>query len=167
MRYTFLIAVVSCILLFGCSTAYESTDESATDPAPAVATFTDEDVLKIAADDRAFEEAFNNADLDAIVAFYAEDAVVLAFGGPPIHGRPAIREFFSSLPPVKDLTLVEHELVGFGDYLYQRGTISMTLIMPDGDVEFKGNFLVTRERQADGTWLYTNDMFSEETPPAE
>lgn len=94
--------------------------------------------------------------------------MVLAFGGAPIKGRDAIRELFASLPPVKDLTLVDDELVGFGDHVYQRGRISMTLMMPDGtEVPFKGNFLVTRERQPDGSWLYTNDMFSEEAAPAE
>lgn len=164
MRYTFLIAVLSCTLLVGCSTPPEPT----ADPVPAIAAFADEDRQKIAADDRAFEEAFNTGDWDAILAFYAEDAVVLAFGGAPIQGHDAIRALFSSLPPVKGLTLVDDELVGFGDHVYQRGTISMTLMLPDGtEVPFKGNFLVTRERQADGTWLYTNDMFSEEAAAAE
>lgn len=95
MRYTFLIAVLSFTLLIGCSTPSETTEEASTASTPEMAAFTDEDRDKIAADDRAFEEAFNNGDIEAIMAFYDENAVVLAFGGAPAKGHDAIRALFS------------------------------------------------------------------------
>lgn len=163
MRITLAISALACFLLIGCSTPSETTEEASADSAPAVASFTDEDVQKIAADDRTFEEAFNAGDMETVASLYKDDAVVLAFGGAPVQGKENILAFFNTLPSVDGLSLITDQTVGFGDHVYQRGRIEMTIVMPDGtEVPFKGNFLVTRERQEDGQWLYTNDMFDEE-----
>ena len=45
---------------------------------------------------RAWVEAFNRADADALAAFYAEDAVNHQVAEAPVKGRPAIREMFAS-----------------------------------------------------------------------
>ena len=45
---------------------------------------------------RAWVEAFNRADADALAAFYAEDAVNHQVAEAPVTGRPAIREMFAS-----------------------------------------------------------------------
>ncbi len=165
MKPSLLIFVFASLLAIGCATTVAEVEDPTLENA--LARFTDEDIETLAADDRAFEEAFNNGDMAKVASFYKEDAVVIAFGGAPIHGKGNIQAFFETLPPVKDLVLSDDYVNGFGNNVIQRGTITMTILMEDGtEVPFKGNFLVTRERQADGNWLYVNDMFDEEAAPA-
>ncbi len=45
---------------------------------------------------RAWVEAFNRADPDALAAFYAEDAVNHQVAEAPVAGRAAIREMFAA-----------------------------------------------------------------------
>jgi limonene-1,2-epoxide hydrolase len=45
---------------------------------------------------RAWVEAFNRADADALAAFYAEDAVNHQVAEAPVRGRAAIREMFAA-----------------------------------------------------------------------
>ncbi|NUQ79294.1 MAG: nuclear transport factor 2 family protein [Polyangiaceae bacterium] len=45
---------------------------------------------------RAWVDAFNRADPDALAAFYAEDAVNHQVAESPVHGRRAIREMFAA-----------------------------------------------------------------------
>ena len=45
---------------------------------------------------RSWVEAFNRADVDALAAFYTEDAINHQVAEAPVHGRVAIREMFAS-----------------------------------------------------------------------
>jgi limonene-1,2-epoxide hydrolase len=45
---------------------------------------------------RAWVEAFNRADVDALADLYTEDAVNHQVAEAPVHGRAAIREMFAS-----------------------------------------------------------------------
>jgi len=45
---------------------------------------------------RAWVDAFNRADVDALAAFYAEDAVNHQVAEAPVRGRPAIRAMFAA-----------------------------------------------------------------------
>ena len=45
---------------------------------------------------RAWVDAFNRADVDALAAFYAEDAVNHQVAEAPVAGRPAIRAMFAA-----------------------------------------------------------------------
>jgi len=45
---------------------------------------------------RAWVEAFNRADVEALAAFYTDDAVNHQVAEAPVHGRAAIREMFAS-----------------------------------------------------------------------
>jgi hypothetical protein len=45
---------------------------------------------------RAWVEAFNRTDVDALAAFYAEDAVNHQVAEAPVRGRAAIRDMFAA-----------------------------------------------------------------------
>lgn len=45
---------------------------------------------------KAWVDAFNRADPDALAAFYTEDAVNHQVAESPVHGRAAIREMFAA-----------------------------------------------------------------------
>ena len=45
---------------------------------------------------RAWVEAFNRADVEALAAFYTEDAINHQVAEEPVHGRAAIREMFAA-----------------------------------------------------------------------
>ena len=58
---------------------------------------------------RAWVEAFNRADSDALAAFYAEDAVNHQVAEAPVAGRAAIRAMFAAgFAQAKMLCLVEN-----------------------------------------------------------
>ena len=45
---------------------------------------------------RAWVDAFNRADPDALAGFYAEDAINHQVAETPVHGRAAIKEMFAA-----------------------------------------------------------------------
>ena len=45
---------------------------------------------------RAWVDAFNRGDVDALADFYAEDAINHQVAESPVHGRAAIREMFAA-----------------------------------------------------------------------
>ncbi|MFA4849847.1 MAG: nuclear transport factor 2 family protein [Methanoregula sp.] len=58
---------------------------------------------------RAFVEAFNRADVDALSRLYAEDAINHQVAESPVEGREAIRRMFAeSFASVKMICIVEN-----------------------------------------------------------
>ena len=107
---------------------------------------------------RAFQEAFNRGDLDAVMALYEPDAVLISFDG-PVAGSDAIREryrFALASYPVIDLqTLSVHRA---GDLALLHGKWFLRETGPDGiEVRRQGRNTETARRQADGSWLFVID----------
>ena len=50
--------------------------------------------------------------------------------------------------------------------LMQRGTYAMTFTLPGapGPTEDRGKYLLIERKQADGSWLITNEMFNSDVP---
>jgi ketosteroid isomerase-like protein len=91
-------------------------------------------------DFNAYARVFEAKDVDALLAFYAEDAVWIEYkpGAPPSHparleGRPAIAAFLREVAADADVTLtVSHEVVA-----QERIAFRVTVGLPGGrrDVE--------------------------------
>lgn len=108
---------------------------------------------------RQFEEAFNAADLDALVALYEEDAALVPQPGTVVRGKDqiagALQQF---LDLAGTITLDTRDVVEVGDLAYLTNRWSLTGTGPDGDPFEMG--AVTAEvarRQPDGGWLYVID----------
>jgi uncharacterized protein (TIGR02246 family) len=131
--------------------------------APAV--LTSADLAGIRAADSAFVAAANAGDVDALVAVYASDAVLLPPNLPPQRGRTAIRNFWGGL--LKAYTLkfeVGSDTVeGRGDLAYNVGHYRFTAVPRDKanpGMADEGKFVEILKKQQDGSWKYAVDMYN-------
>jgi ketosteroid isomerase-like protein len=129
-------------------------------------TTADEAALR-AADDT-FVRAYNSGDLETVVAFYAEDAVLQPDGAPAVRGREAIREYFRSAIAVERKavesrpgTLSDRAVGVSGDMGWSSG--ENKVIEPGGAITWSGKFLSV-SRKVNGKWLYIRDTWNSDTP---
>jgi steroid delta-isomerase len=94
-----------------------------------------------------YEGAFGAGDAEAISRLFAEDALVLSPGQPPVSGRQAIREFYKKLlgEGVK-LTVKAQDFDQNGDLAYGAGTFEAE--------DETGNYLEVLKRQSDNSFLF-------------
>jgi uncharacterized protein (TIGR02246 family) len=107
---------------------------------------------------RAFQDAFNRHDLEAIVALYEPDALLASPGG-AVCGIDAIREQYrralSTRPSIELHTLGVHIV---GDLAMLHGTWILRETGADGrQNQREGHNTETARRQADGRWLFVID----------
>ena len=82
---------------------------------------------------------------------------------PAVVGRPAIRDFNATFPPVSAFSLTNQVIDGVGDLAYVRGRYRMTLAI-EGSAPDSGKYIEIRGRQADGSWKFTADIFNSDLP---
>ncbi len=108
---------------------------------------------------KAFFDAFNRGDLDAVVAMYEPGATLVPQPGQMAKGHAAIREAlggFLSLQPT--LTPGRRALVEAGDIALSVVRWSLAGSGPDGTpVRMEGTTSDVLRRQPDGRWLYVID----------
>jgi uncharacterized protein (TIGR02246 family) len=112
--------------------------------------------------------AFNAGDVDAIVAMYADDAVLQPPGAPAAAGRAAIREFMvadnaSSRAAGYTLHMADGTIGISGDLAYEAATFSVT-DASGATVDTGKSLSVARKR--DGKWLMIRDTWNSDRPPA-
>jgi uncharacterized protein (TIGR02246 family) len=121
--------------------------------------------------DSLFAVGTNTGDVDQVAATYAEDAVLLPPGAPPVKGRTAIREFWNGFlqPYTVVLTLGTDQIEGRGDLAYVVGHYHMVTTPKakgtPAQAPEDGKFLEVFKRQADGRWRYVVDMYSSNAAP--
>ena len=151
-----LIVLTACGLLLvgGC--------QSASSPSSS------EDVRRIEAVSAAREAAFNESDAAKIASYFTEDAVLMAPGQPADTGRAAVEEYYQSIFDAYDPELSSHyvtvEVVG--NHAYGRGIAEVTLTPKDGGatVTSTSKYLNILEKQPDGTWRTTHDIWNANAP---
>jgi uncharacterized protein (TIGR02246 family) len=107
--------------------------------------------------------AYNANSKERLGAFYEEDAVLIAPGSPPVHGRIAIADTLSTLfPQLQDLKLVADEVRPLGpDHAVEIGHSEYTAIAEDGSKSpGVDNYQVVWHKGDDGVWRYVTDMFN-------
>jgi uncharacterized protein (TIGR02246 family) len=119
----------------------------------------------------AWNDAYNSADLDRLMALYAEDAVSMPPGRPALEGRAAIESHFQSLFATfvahHETSIVDLELAG--DLAIERGRYTATFTPKDGNAPNSeiGKYLVVR-RQAGNVWRIVWEIWnSQEQLPAQ
>jgi limonene-1,2-epoxide hydrolase len=65
---------------------------------------------------RAWVEAFNRADVDALASFYEEDAINHQVAESPVHGRTAIREMFANGFKAAEMVCIPENLFQDGEW---------------------------------------------------
>ena len=129
-------------------------------------TAADEAALK--ADPKAWMDAFNAGDADAIAALYADDAMLMAPGTAAVVGPAAIRELIArDIASSKGGGLTFHDDsntgVGVsGDTGWVSGTYSVT--DASGAVVDKGKYL-SISRRINGDWQMIRDTWNSDMAP--
>ena len=116
----------------------------------------------------AFVAALHDGDATAAAALYAADATLLPPAAELLHGREAIRAFWSAgvEAGISKVEFVALELERDGGLAYEIGHYALRLQPGDGGtVDDRGKYLLVHARQADGTWRRAVEMFSPDAPP--
>ena len=94
-------------------------------------------------------------------SLYAENATFMPPNQMMVQGRPAIRAWIKSTPPLSHFTAAAIEINGRGDLAYIRGTFQAQFENGQSD---NGKFLEVRRREKDGRWLIVTDIFNSNLP---
>ena len=151
------------ILVFACGVVLAL---SACAPAapPAVDTAADEAALKAAT--RTWLEAYSAAEVEKIVALYAEDAVLMPPHAPVANGHAAIRAFLTADTAgakAAGIKLVPGTSTAgvAGDTGWESG--SYTATDASGAVVDSGSYLSVSHK-SNGKWLYIRDTYNSDRP---
>lgn len=120
--------------------------------------------------DTALQEAVAGKNLEGIVAFYAEEAVLLPTAEPIVVGKSAIREEWQHILSIPNFqnksTLTRIDVASGNDMAYTMGTYMSTMLGEDGKaVTEPGKWLSVWKRQADGSWRIVADTYNTDIPP--
>lgn len=114
---------------------------------------------------REWSQVAGSGDLERTLSYWADDAVMMPPGQPPIRGKAAIRKFVESSASIPGFSVkwepLEAHVSASGDmaYLIERNQFSFR--DPSGSVVTESNKVVTVWRkQRDGTWKNVIDMWN-------
>lgn len=147
------LLLLAAVALVGCATAGNPGDVRAR-------------ILQL---DAEWSEAAQTRDVDRVVSYWADDATVLAPGGPAIVGKAAIREFVSKSfeNPSFRISWKTNDVVVSegGDFAYGIGTNRVNVTAPDGTpVTMDGKAVTIWRREPDGSWKCIVDIWNGAAP---
>ncbi len=159
MKTFFVLAVLSSFLLTGCAPRLVTTPPASVDQ--------EAEAEKLMQLSRAWSDAAVAGDLEALLSYWADDAVMMAPGQPAIRGKAAIRDFVmaSGQSPGFQISWepLEAHVAASGDlaYLIERNRIS-TLDASGSPMTAHNKVVTVWERQPDGSWKNVVDMWNGE-----
>ena len=113
---------------------------------------------------KARAKAFNEGDAAGIAIHFTDDAFLMAPGKPSAKGRAAVQSYYESIFAEYTTQLESHyEEVKVSDNLaYGRGFAKVTLIPKKGGTNLvsTAKYLNILEKQADGVWKTTHDIWN-------
>ena len=113
--------------------------------------------------------AYEAKDLEKILSFWADDAVVIPSGGPVADGKAKVRAFVQgalAIPGFKiRWTTTKATLSPDGKFAYLQSTTETTVNGPDGKPQSMDSRATTVWRKdPDGLWRCVLDTWNEATP---
>ncbi len=152
-RVAHLFAVAALLLTAGCAPG-----------GPAALSEADRTALR--ASDQKFADAVLAQNWAAVAALYTSEASFMPPNGPLVKGADSIQAWMAAFPPVTTFTLEPQQTDGVGDLAYVRGIYTMNFTMPGatGPTEDRGKYIVIGRKQADGSWLISEDIFNSDVP---
>lgn len=115
-------------------------------------------------------EASVGRDVEKVVSYWSEDAVVAPPGQPPIVGRDALRKYVADSYQVPGFNITweataDPEFSADFDMAYMWARNEVSFNGPDGNlVTVHGRGLTVWRREADGEWRCTADSWNDEAP---
>ena len=122
--------------------------------------------------DRAWSAAHSASEspVDALVDQFVDNAHLLPPGAPMAQGREAIHAVFAGLEAIPGFSLTwgptAAEVGTAGDLGVTIGAYEMSMDGPEGPIRIDGKYMTAWEKQSDGTWKVTADMFNANGPPS-
>ncbi|HEV2489093.1 MAG TPA: DUF4440 domain-containing protein [Candidatus Acidoferrales bacterium] len=112
-----------------------------------------------------FVDAFNKQNMETILSFYAEDAVMLGPGLPGVKGKPAIRELLKSMFSMGygSVILGRSSMAHLGDLAVDIGYYTANMAGREregGRREEHGKYVTAWRRQPNGEFLITVTVWS-------
>lgn len=102
-------------------------------------------------------------DLEGVLAFHTEDSRMLPPVGPPVEGKPAIREFMKTWPAYRKSEASDIRVEGYGDLAVATCAVSIVHETPEGgDYAVSAKQMLIVRKQADGRWLISAIIFNAE-----
>jgi uncharacterized protein (TIGR02246 family) len=112
-----------------------------------------------------WNEALRSANDSAIGELYADDAVAMPPNMARLTGRPAIRQFFASIWPLKaQLQLATVSVHVGGDWAVEEGNWTWTMPAAGGEQKDNGKYLVSWHRVGND-WKVAQDIWNSDNPP--
>jgi len=154
-----LCATVFAATIAGCNTA----------PPPAPDTH-DADVKAISDEEVQWNQDYAAKDVDKIAAHYADDAVLMAPGGPAMQGKQVIHDGLQAMLKDPAMTLqfkaARVDVAKSGDLGYTQGSYEMTETDPMTHkvMHDHGSYVTTYRKQADGSWKAEADIATSAVP---
>jgi ketosteroid isomerase-like protein len=110
------------------------------------------------------------ADVDRVVSYWTDDAVVMPPGQPIVEGRSALRRFVSDSFAIPGFRIHwTSDSVQFspdGCFAYMHSRNEMTVPGPDGALmTIRGRAVTIWRREADGHWRCAVDIWNDAPPP--
>ena len=122
------------------------------------------DIATITAMSKARADAFNEGNAAEIARYFADDAFLMAPGKASQRGKAAVEAYYQSIFDEFDTVLESgsEDVVVDGDLAYGRGFAKVTLTPKNGDPKSyaTSKYLNILERQADGSWITTHDIWN-------
>lgn len=117
----------------------------------------DSDRLALLSTDKKWSAAVAGGDIEQIVSFWADDAIVYFPGKPSVVGKEAIRELVNKnrATPGFSVTTRSGEAIvsNTGDLGYTLGTFQLSLDDLEGNaISRNGNYVHIWGKQVDGSW---------------
>ncbi len=123
------------------------------------------DVQAITEMSNARAKAFNEGDAKEIARYFSDDAYLMAPDGATKRGPEAVAAYYQSIFDEYETELESgyEEVKVDGDLAYGRGFAKVTLHPKDGGETIHGEskYLNILEKQADGTWITTHDIWND------
>jgi ketosteroid isomerase-like protein len=152
-----LLVLPGLLLLSPCAASAQSSKSAATRAA----------LLKT---DTEWAAAAGTTDVERIVSFWTDDAVIYAPREAPVSGKAAIRKYVSESLKIPGFAItwkpIEAVVSASGDLGYTTGTNSFTF--PDAQgrlMTSNGRYLTVWRREPGGRWRCVVDFWNESPPP--
>jgi uncharacterized protein (TIGR02246 family) len=114
-------------------------------------------------------EAVGRGDSAAILAHYADDAIILGSGGPMLQGKPAVAGFLQGLfagNTFKDVKGNVTDIMISGNLAVETGHYAMTVIPKNGSaVADQGKYIHVWKQSPDGSWKVVRYMANSDVAP--
>ena len=160
--------VIVSIALSGCSQAGRETPAESANASPSDSGQT-EARRQIEAAAIEIWQAVGRGDSAAILAHYADDALILGSGAPMLLGKPAVAAFLQGLfggNTLRDVKGNVTDIMISGDLAVETGTYAMTIIPKNGNtVADKGKYIHVWKKSVGGSWKVVRYAPTSDIPP--